>query len=163
MRRNTGAAARDPDAGEFPMTATAGLDTFDTTVQETNLWLKSMMHELRIDDGALAWTLLGAALHALRDRLQPQSAAHLGAQLPMLIRGLYYEHWSTAANNPNKERHKAQFLQHLAAGLPPDAAVDPERAVRAVFGVMREKIDQGEVAKLVKMLPRELRGLWEAE
>lgn len=145
------------------MVATAGLDTFDTTVQETNLWLKSMMQELRIDDGALAWTLLGAALHALRDRLQPQSAAHLGAQLPMLIRGLYYERWSAAANHPNKDRHKAQFLQHLAAELPPSASVDPERTARAVFGVMREKIDPGEVAKLVGTLPRELRGLWGAE
>lgn len=144
------------------MVATAGLDTFDTTVQETNLWLKSLMDELGIDDGALAWTLLGAVLHALRDRVQPQSAAHLGAQLPMLIRGLYYEHWPVAAT-PTKERHKAQFLQHLAAALPPAAAADPERVASAVFGVMREKIDQGEVAKLVKMLPSELRGLWGAE
>ncbi len=145
------------------MVTTAHLETFDRTVQETNLWLRSMMQELRLDDGALAWTILGTTLHALRDRLQPQSAGHLGAQLPMLIRGLYYEHWSGAANKPSKERHKAQFLQHIAAELPPAAGVEPERAVRAVFGVMREKLDRGEVAKLVSTLPRELRGLWQAE
>src|SRR6185437_14063501 len=113
-----------------------------------NLWLKSVMHELRIDNRALAWVVLGAALHALRDRLSPQSAAHLGAQLPMLIRGLYYDQWSATASNPNKERHKAQFLQHVAAALPTSAAVDPEQGVRAVFGVIRTKIDPGEVAKL---------------
>ena len=144
------------------MMATAGFDTFDTTVQETNIWLKSVMHELHIDDGALAWTLLGATLHALRDRLQPQSAAHLGAQLPMLVRGLYYEHWPVAAT-PTKERHKAQFLEHFAATLPPGVALEPERVARAVFWVIREKIDPGAVAKLVNRLPKELRVLWEAD
>ncbi len=139
--------------------ATATVDAFDTTVQETNLWLKSLMQELQLYDGALAWTLLGATLHELRDRLQPQSAAHLGAQLPMLIRGLYYEHWPVAAT-PKKERHKAAFLQHLATAFPPGSTADPERVARAVFGVIREHIDHGEVEKLVKLLPKELRTLW---
>jgi uncharacterized protein (DUF2267 family) len=139
--------------------ATAGLETFDTTMQETNLWLKSIMRELQIYDGALAWTLLGATLHALRDRLQPQSAAHLGAQLPMLIRGLYYEHWPVAAT-PTKERHKAAFLEHLAAHFPPGSPADPERVACAVFAVINEMIDHGAVEKLVKMLPKDLRGLW---
>jgi uncharacterized protein (DUF2267 family) len=30
-------------------------------------------------------------LHALRDRLTVEEASDLAAQLPMLIRGLYYE------------------------------------------------------------------------
>ncbi len=119
------------------------------------------MQELQIYDGAHAWALLGATLHALRDRLQPQSAAHLGAQLPMLIRGLYYEHWPVAAA-PVKERHKAAFLQHLAATFPPGPAADPERVAHAVFGVIRENIDHGAVEKLAKLLPKELRDLWSA-
>jgi uncharacterized protein (DUF2267 family) len=146
--------------GEDAM-ATAALDALDTTVQETNLWLKSLMRELQLYDGALAWALLGATLHALRDRLQPQSAAHLGAQLPMLIRGLYYEHWPVAAT-PTKERHKAPFLEHLAGTFPPGAAADPERVASAVFGVIRANIDHGAVEKLVKLLPKELRVLWGA-
>jgi uncharacterized protein (DUF2267 family) len=144
--------------GEDMMT-TAAVDAFDTTVQETNVWLKSLMQELQLYDGALAWTLFGATLHALRDRLQPQSAAHLGAQLPMLIRGLYYEHWPVAAT-PIKQRHKAAFLQHLATTFPPGSAADPERVARAVFGIIGQHIDHGAVEKLVKLLPKELRALW---
>lgn len=136
-----------------------GLDTFETTAQETNLWLKSLMQDLDIGDRALAWHLLGATLHALRDRLQPQSAAHLGAQLPMLIRGLYYEHWHVN-ETPTKDRHKASFLQHVSAGFPTGAAVDSEQAARAVFRLLQKNIDPGQVAKLIKMFPKDLRDLW---
>ena len=48
-------------------------------------------------------------LHAVRDRIGPENAAHLWARLPMLIRGLYYEGWDPTGK-PTKERHEAQFL-----------------------------------------------------
>ncbi len=136
-----------------------GLDTFETTVQETNLWLKALMEDLDLDDRALAWLVLGASLHALRDRLEVQSAAHLGAQLPMLIRGLYYEHWPVN-ETPIKDRHKASFLQHVSAAFPPGVAVDAEQAARAVFRLLQKKTDPGQVAKLINMMPKELRNLW---
>lgn len=58
-----------------------GLDAFDTTVQESNHWLKIMMGELDIADRRIAFNALRAALHALRDRIGLENAVHLGAQL----------------------------------------------------------------------------------
>ena len=78
--------------------STTGLPVFDTTVQETNLWLKAVMDGLHTDDRHLAYLALRATLHALRDRLGPENAVHLAAQLPMLVRGLYYEGWRLAAS-----------------------------------------------------------------
>ena len=83
--------------------STTGLPVFDTTVQETNLWLKAIMEALHTDDRHLAYLALRATLHALRDRLGPENAVHLAAQLPMLLRGLYYEGWRLAASQ-TKER-----------------------------------------------------------
>jgi hypothetical protein len=40
--------------------------------------------------------VLGGMLHVLRDRLTIQEAVQPGAQLPMLIRGLYWEGWDPA-------------------------------------------------------------------
>lgn len=137
----------------------AGLETVDATIQKTNLWLKSLMRNLETEDRAFAFTALRAALHALRDRIGPENAVHLGAQLPMLIRGLYYEGWHMAGT-PTKERHKKQFLDHVSWTFPAAADVDSEKVARAVFDVMWEKIDPGEVAKVIKMLPVELRDLW---
>ena len=60
-----------------------GLDVFDTTLQQTNLWLKVLMEHLAIDRRH-AYKVLSASLHAVRDRIGPESAVHLGAQLPIL-------------------------------------------------------------------------------
>lgn len=67
----------------------AAAESFATTIQETSLWLKSIADKSGTrDDKDMTWSLLGATLHAIRDRLQPEAAIHLGAQLPMLVRGL---------------------------------------------------------------------------
>ncbi|MDH3473051.1 MAG: DUF2267 domain-containing protein [Rhodospirillales bacterium] len=136
-----------------------GVDSLDHSIQETNLWLKAVMRHLETVDRHLAYAVLRATLHALRDRIGPENAVHLGAQLPMLIRGLYYEGWHMAGT-PTKERHKEAFLDHLRRTFGPRSEVDRERAARAVFDVMWEKIDPGKVAKVVKLLPEELRALF---
>jgi uncharacterized protein (DUF2267 family) len=137
-----------------------GLDVFDTTVQQTNLWLKDLMERLGVDRKH-AYRVLCATLHAVRDRVGPDSAVHLGAQLPMLMRGFYYEGWHVSAT-PTKIRHKDDFLDYVSGDVFRGLGVDPEQAVRAVFEVMTNRMDPGEVEKIIKMLPDEIRSLWPA-
>lgn len=136
-----------------------GLHVFDKTLQESNIWLKSLMEHLRTDDREYAYAALKATLHALRDRIGPENAVHLAAQLPMLLRGMFYEGWRLA-NGATRERHIAGFLEHVGQELPKALYNEPEDIVRAVFEVVWERIDPGEVGKLIKVLPPELRHLW---
>jgi uncharacterized protein (DUF2267 family) len=137
-----------------------GLDVFDTTLQETNRWLKSVMTGLSTDDRRMAFGALRATLHALRDRIGPENAVHLGAQLPMLLRGAYYEGWRPAAT-PSHSRHVDEFLDSVAAELPAQWPFEPDDAARASFAALRERIDPGEVLKLLRILPAEIRTLAE--
>jgi uncharacterized protein (DUF2267 family) len=139
--------------------STTGLPVFDTTVQETNLWLKAVMEGLHTDDRHAAYLALRGTLHALRDRLGPDNAVHLAAQLPMLLRGLFYEGWRMAASQ-TKERSRAEFLDHVRRELPRGSSIDPNLAARAVFAVMWQKLDVGEVGKVIERLPSELQDLW---
>lgn len=139
--------------------STTGLDVFDRSLNETNLWLKTLMEKLKTSDRRVAYIALRATLHALRDRIGPQNAVHLGAQFPTLLRGVYYEGWHMRAK-PTKERHKGAFLDHVRLELRGEPQIDIETAVRAVFEVMWDKIDPGEVAKIMDLLPAEIRGLW---
>ena len=54
----------------------SGLDVFDTTVQETNLWLKDVMERICTYDRHSAYSTLRAVLHAVRDRIGPENAGH---------------------------------------------------------------------------------------
>lgn len=137
---------------------TTGLDTFDKTLQETNLWLKDLMARLRTDDRHRAYTILRATFHALRDRIGPENATHLGAQLPMLLRGLYYEGWHL--HGITKERHEAEFIGHVGSMLPNESGAEVKRGVCATLDVLSARIDRGEALKLVQLFPQDMRGLW---
>lgn len=137
-----------------------GLDVFDTTLQKTNGWLKELMDELGWDDRHKTYEGLRVTLHALRDRLTVVETAHLGAQLPLLIRGAYYEGWDPA-HVPHKERHKEGFLapirQHFARTRD---SVDAEQVARAVFKVLAHHVSAGEIADIHHLLPKELQEFW---
>lgn len=138
-----------------------GLDTFDKTVQESNLWLKDVMERLNTRDRHHAYSTLRAVLHALRDRIGPESAAHLGAQLPMLLRGLFYEGWDPTGK-PTKERHEAAFLAHIAKELPRAEPGEVEQGITTVLDVLSKHVDRASAAKLAGMFPKELRKFWPA-
>lgn len=138
---------------------TTGLDTFDTTVQESNRWLKAVMDRLNTTDRHRAYSCLRAVLHALRDRIGPESAAHLGAQLPMLLRGLYYEGWDPT-NTPTKERHEEAFLARIAQELPRATEGEVEQGALAVLDVLSKHVDRGAAVKIATMFPHDLRKFW---
>jgi uncharacterized protein (DUF2267 family) len=136
-----------------------GLAPFDSTFQTTNVWLNDILERLGWQDRARAYHALRAVLHALRDRLTVEQAAALAAQLPMLVRGFYYEGWHPHGK-PVKERHKQEFLAHIAAAFQGDPDADPEQVTRAVFRVLAKHITAGEIASVKQSLPSELRSLW---
>jgi uncharacterized protein (DUF2267 family) len=139
--------------------STTGLEVFDTTVHKTNSWLHDLTQILRWPDKHRVYIALRITLHALRDRLTVIETAHLGAQLPMLIRGFYYEGWDPA-NKPVKERHREQFLAHIEEQFKNDDSVDPEAVARAVFFVLEHRVSQGEIEDIKQILPAEIRDLW---
>lgn len=143
--------------------STTGLEVFDTTLQKTHVWLNDVMQELGWEDERpRAYLALRTVLHALRDRLTVEEAMQLGAQLPMLIRGFYYEGWKLT-DKPLKERHKEEFLAHIKHAFRNDERMDPERIARGVFQVLARRISEGEIEDIKHLLPAELRELWSPE
>jgi uncharacterized protein (DUF2267 family) len=133
-------------------------DALEAILQESNIWIKALSQRLDCSHH-VAYIAFRAVLHALRDRIGRDHAANLGSQLPTLIRGIYFEGWDAGAA-ATKERHMAQFLDHVRRELHGTTVVDPDAAVRSVFEVMWQKMDPGEIAKLIRLFPVELRQLW---
>ena len=116
------------------MSAT-GVPALDHTIQETNIWLRGLEEELRLDNRQQAYNALRAVLHTLRDRLPPEVAIKLGAQMPILVRGIYYEGWHAAAT-PTRERHVEDFAEHVLSELPREFPVDALTVARGVFEIL---------------------------
>jgi uncharacterized protein (DUF2267 family) len=140
------------------MMSATGLDVFDRTLQETNLWLRDVMDDLG-PDRQVAYRALRAVLHALRDRLPIEAAAHLSAQLPMLVRGIYFEQWQPS-RPPSRIRSEAEFLEVIAASLADSRPVDPDVAAHAVFATLDRHLGGGEIDEVKESLPAPIRSMW---
>ncbi len=136
-----------------------GFEPFDRAVQKAFVWLNEVMEEMGTSDRHKAYIAMRGALHALRDRLPVVEAAQLAAQMPLLLRGLYYEGWSPA-HVPVRLRHRQEFLEYVARAFPRNSDIDPEQAVRATFTVLRRHITPGELEDVIASFPKEMRDLW---
>jgi uncharacterized protein (DUF2267 family) len=135
-------------------------ELFDEPMQKTQVWLNELSAELDWDHPSGVLAALRAALHALRDRLMPGEAAHLGAQLPLLIRGIYYEGWRPAGE-PWKTRHRDPFLARIEEEMGGYAEQrDAEAVVRSVFRLLSRHVSGGELNQVRQALPAEVRELW---
>lgn len=101
------------------------MSLFEKTVQKSNDWIREIMRQMNTGSEQEALLALRGALHALRDRLPVDELAQLGAQLPTLIRGYYYEGWNPA-HAPVKYRHISEFLERIRNEFPADAYLDFE-------------------------------------
>jgi uncharacterized protein (DUF2267 family) len=133
-----------------------GLAAFESTLQTSYAWLKDLMEELGWEDRHRAYQALRAVLHAVRDRLTVDEAAGLGAQFPMLIRGVYYEGW-VPADTPVHGHSREAFLAPIAETFHEHPEIVPEGVVWAVFKVMEQHISGGEMLEIKNMLPDKIR------
>lgn len=138
---------------------TTGIDGLEKTIHQTNEWIKDVMNEMNTQDRNEAYLALNSTLHALRDRLVVDEAVDLGAQLPMLIRGLYYEGYDPSGK-PVKARHKDEFLALMKRDLARTPGIDPEKAARCVFSVLEKRISKGEIQNVKNMLPEDVKEIW---
>lgn len=137
---------------------TTGLDVFDKTFQTTNIWLDDINDRIG-PDRAVAWKVLSVVLHKLRDQLPLQLAAHLGAQLPLMVRGVYYDQFEPE-KMPGDLRSEEDFIHEVQKWLSDTRTVDAKDAIAAVFEVLSSHISHGQVVKVRQALPKGIRKLW---
>ena len=135
-----------------------GLEVFDKTLQTTNTWLNEISAEIG-PGRQVAWKVLSVVLHKLRDRLPIETAAHLGADLPLLIRGVYYDQFQPA-RMPSQCRNMEQFCAEVAEWLSDTRPLDPETATASVFRALSRHLPQGQVRKVQDSLPGDIRQAW---
>ncbi len=127
----------------------------DRSVEQAHIWLDEVAGQLGTDDRRQAYRVLRAYLHALRDRLTVDESAQLAAQLPDLIRGIYYEGWNPSAT-PVKYRGLTDFLDRVATDAELDGETSASYVVSAAAEVLRRHVSAGEIDDDRAQLPEDL-------
>ncbi|MGZ3497782.1 MAG: DUF2267 domain-containing protein [Vulcanimicrobiaceae bacterium] len=132
---------------------------FDTAAHEAYAWVDDISNETGWNDRHYAFQALRGVLHALRDEITVDQSGHLCAQLPTLIRGIYFEGWDPS-RAPAVDRAQEAFVDRVRpyfAGY--SESVDLTRAAQAVLSVLERRMP-GPMDKIRGTLPKGLRGLW---
>ena len=125
--------------------------------------INELQEEAHIENKHNAFQALRVILQVLRDRLTVDEATHIGAQLPNLIAGYYYEGWKPSAT-PTKVRSREEFLEPIRNYLHKvDPEIDVLHSVRSVFKVLAQNVSEGQIDDVVQALPEELWELWPQE
>lgn len=135
-----------------------GLEVIESTTQKTHEWIGHVASAAHVEKRD-AYKALRAVLHTLRDRLPLETAVHFAAQLPILLRGVYYDGW-----DPNRvpvKMSRDEFLEMIQARIVSEGFMEPVRITQSVLGVLGTFISRGEMEKVKHCLPKDLQLLWQ--
>lgn len=133
----------------------------ESTTATSRQWIHELMAilELAPDEAGRAMHALRAGIHAIRDRLPAQEAVQLGAQLPLLIRGLYYDGWQLN-NDPTRIRTRAQMIDRVQREIGRDQLLSAPAVLSAVIALLNKHVTPGEISDVVSTLPQPIAELW---
>lgn len=134
-------------------------NTLKHATEITNEWVNELDEALGWEDKDKSFHVLRATLHVLRDVLPVNEMAQLSSQMPILVRGMFYEEWKPSRKSVELHEAKA-FVQRVHDTIPNDRIGDPERAVSAVFSLLNMRITAGEINDVRANLREGLRKLW---
>ncbi len=138
-----------------------GFISLDKSAQKTKEWLHEVQDELGWEDENMVYIATRAVLQTLRDRLPVEEAVNLADELPMVMKGMYYEGYSPSGK-PEKLKNRDEFFQKVQDRTP-RTPIESDVATRAVFHVLERKLGEGgEIDKVKANLPKDLQKLWQA-
>jgi uncharacterized protein (DUF2267 family) len=127
-----------------------------STLHLTRAWIRDTALAVGTDDPRAAWNALRAVLTTLRDQLPAAEVADAASELPVMVRGAWYDGWTGRAE---PARTREAFVATVEARLGRAAEIDAEAAIGGVVRVLRERISSGELRHMEGVLPRTLKGL----
>ncbi|OBI32952.1 DUF2267 domain-containing protein [Mycobacterium sp. E2238] len=126
----------------------------DHATDAAHTWVNDVAKEFDTEDREFAYRVLRAWLHTLRDRLTVEASAHFAAQLPDLIRGVFYQAWNPTAV-PDKYDAKAYAVRFSReANI---ALEDVGKAASATTAAVLHHLPAAQIDKALGQLPMEIR------
>jgi uncharacterized protein (DUF2267 family) len=126
-------------------------------VHSANTMVADIAEVFGTADRRFAYRMLRAWLHTLRDRLTVEETAHFAAQLPELVRGVYYDGWNPTRVpvRYGRDEFTARFAKE--ASIPVE---DVSWTVARVSLIMQSHFSVGQLEHALAQLPEWLRDIF---
>lgn len=131
----------------------------DSAVREAQEWIDDATQRLGWHDRDKAYAALVAGTHALRDVLPIEEVVYLGASLPTLLRGLYYEGWHPT-RRAGALKSRSMFLDRIHEAVHRDPGIDAEQVARGIFALLAARLPAAEIEDAKAATPKAVRTLW---
>ena len=99
-----------------------------------------------------------AVLHALRDRLTPDEADQVAAQLPGPLKAVWSE--GEPAERTPRKMDREQFYERVREDVGLITAQEARWLTLAVFAALKGSLSPGEVEDVMAQLPKDLKEVW---
>jgi uncharacterized protein (DUF2267 family) len=136
-----------------------GLEIIDHAAQTTHEWVGELAGRLDWASKRSALRLLRVTMHQIRDHLQVDALAQFSAQLPLLIRGMFFEGW-VPKRTPSKIRSADAFVSAIEDQLGDTDDYRGREDIVYVFLLLNARLSAGEIEDVRACLPADIRGLW---
>ena len=138
-----------------------GLEVIDHSVHLTHEWINELAARLGWSSKRSTLRLLRITLHRIRDHLMINELAQMSAQLPLVIRGFFFEGW-VPKQTPIKERRAQEFVTFVDAQMGETPEYRGRDDIKCVFDMLNARLSRGEVEDVRASLPSEIHDLWSA-
>jgi uncharacterized protein (DUF2267 family) len=136
-----------------------GLEVIDHAAQTTHEWVAELAGRLDWVSKRSALRLLRVTLHQIRDHILIDEVAQLSAQLPLLIRGMFFEGW-VPKRTPVKDRSAEGFVKSIEDQLGETADYRGPADITYVFLLLNAHLSVGEIEDVRASLPADIRAFW---
>ncbi len=138
-----------------------GLEVIDHSIHLTHEWINELAERLGWSSKRSTLRLLRITLHHIRDHLLVDELAQMSAQLPLLIRGFFFE-GLVPKQTPIKERNAQDFIAFIADQMGNAEEYRGREDIKCVFDLLNNRLSRGEIEDVRATLPAPIRELWPA-
>jgi len=133
---------------------------FDNHSRNANEWLLEIANRAGYPDNTdWACGSLKAVLHTLRDRTTIEEVFQLSAQLPVLIRGIYFEGYKPTGK-PDK-LNAEEFMSRIKNKLGNANPITAEESFRVVLETLYDRTSIGEMDDIRGQMPKAIQNIWD--
>ncbi|WED43537.1 DUF2267 domain-containing protein [Legionella cardiaca] len=129
--------------------------SIESSLASTYRWLNEFKEMGHFRDESQAYSVLRIVLHELRNHLPLDISAHLSSQLPLFLKGMYFDGW-----DPSKKITRDESFEDFIAPMRSSISnldVNLKESVRECFHFITSKLDDNLAAKVINSLPESLR------